>query len=35
MNNKNIFGKKMDFFSFDGQLWPLSSFQVANNVVIN
>ena len=25
----------MEFFSFDGQLRPLSSFRVANDVVIN
>ena len=37
MNNKKIFfeKKKMEFFSFDGQLRPLSSFRVANDVVIN
>ena len=36
MNNKKYicFGKKNEFLIFDGQLWPLRSFQVANDVTI-
>ena len=28
-------GKKIELVSFDGQLWPIRSFRVANDVVIN